>query len=96
MCIHHKEAGTCRDCISLERDIIERNCALETLNMDWARRIMPEATSDEVRIIAMHKARYECTGVSRRARLESASWLRQKKYKRLDMSQILPEGELPE
>lgn len=61
----------------------ERNKALETLDMEYARRTIPHATSDEVRLIAMHKARYDCTGISDVLRLQSRHWLEERGYRRL-------------
>ena len=72
----------------------ERNAALSELDMTYLRRMMPEATSDHVRLIAAHKARYECVGIDRNLRLESAKWLRSYGYEALNGA-LLPEGELP-
>ena len=78
-----------------EAFLAERNRALETLDMAYAAKMMP-AAAPEVRLMAMHKARYECTAVSRTSRLESGAWLRKNNVLRLTGTEPLPEGELPE
>jgi len=60
-----------------------RNQALSILDMDYARKMMPSAT-DEVRLIAMHKARYECVGIDATLRKASEAWLKERNYKRFD------------
>lgn len=52
----------------------ERNRALRDMDMEWGRRNMP-GVSDYVIEIAMHKARYECTGIRPELRQESRRWL---------------------
>lgn len=73
-----------------------RNKALSNLDIDWARRMMPDASNDHIRILAMHKARYECTQIAKDLRLISGEWLRKRGYERMYGGEILPEGELPE
>lgn len=73
----------------------ERDKALARLDMEWARRTMPNASSDEVRLIAMHKARYHSLGVSSRKRRASARWLFDHCYKDLLGNPIDPLGPLP-
>lgn len=73
----------------------ERNAALARLDMVWARELLPSASSDHVRLAAMHKARYECVDMTAEHRHESATWLREHNYSRFDGTPILPEGELP-
>ncbi len=79
----------------LAKMLAERNAALVTLDMDYARRMLPTASSDEVRLLAMHKARYECTAIAAEFRHASGHWLREHGSKRMDGSELLPEGELP-
>jgi hypothetical protein len=79
----------------LARYISERNCALLNLDMDWARKNMPAASSDEVRLIAMHKARYDCTGIEDSERHASRKWLQERGYKRIENMEFLQEGKLP-
>ena len=57
----------------------ERNKALTELDMDWAMCQMPDA-SDEVRLVAMHKARVNCLAVTGNLRKQSAKWLVSKGY----------------
>lgn len=73
----------------------ERNRALLAIDMKWARQMMPDATSDHVLLVAMHKARYECPDLDNAARHASGEWLRQHGYRRLGGHPLLPEGELP-
>lgn len=73
----------------------ERNNALATLCMSYARRMMPDASSDHVRLTAMHKARYECTHLARELRHQSAEYLNQHGYCRMDGTPLLPTGILP-
>ncbi len=61
---------------SIEEWRAERNKALETLDMDYARRTMPHASDDAVRLLAMHKARYECRDISDELRRESERYLK--------------------
>jgi hypothetical protein len=72
-----------------------RNAALATLDMEYAREALPDATSDEVRLVAMHKARYECVAIMAALRHESEDWLRQRGYSRIDGTPLLPFLELP-
>jgi hypothetical protein len=76
-------------------NIAERDAALANLDMDFARRLMPEASDDLVRLITMHKARYEVVNLPSKLRHESAQWLRDRGLSRFDGTPVLPEGELP-
>jgi hypothetical protein len=55
--------------------LAERNTAFENDDFEWAARILPTPSHPIVVIAAFHKARYECTAVSDKKRLESQSWL---------------------
>ena len=59
-----------------------RNQALRTLDMEYARKTMPAASSDEVRLMAMHKARYEVTSMEPDLRHASRVWLQDRGYAR--------------
>jgi hypothetical protein len=72
-----------------------RNEALRTLDMDWARRQLPGASDDEVRLLSMHKARYELKQLEPEYRHASGAWLRERGYRRFDGTELLPDGELP-
>jgi hypothetical protein len=78
----------------IEAFVAARNAALSTMDMEYLRRMMP-AASDEVRIIAAHKARYECKHLDNTLRHESAAWLRERGYGAM-YGPLLPEGELPQ
>lgn len=60
-----------------------RDKALAELDMEWAREQMLTASSDEVRLISMHKARYEAVNIEPALRLESKAWLQERGYGRL-------------
>lgn len=75
--------------------LTQRDTALLALDMEWARRMMPTASCDEVRLIAMHKARYELRHLPREARMASGNWLRKRRYGRLNGGEVLAEGVLP-
>lgn len=78
----------------IEAWLAERDAALASLDMDYARRMMPDA-EDDVRLAAMHKARYECTGLAAELRHASGHWLRERELGRMTFAPLLPEGELP-
>jgi len=46
-------------------------------------------------LVALHKARYYCTDISDKLRLESAEWLREHGHPDLAGMKILPRGQLP-
>ena len=81
---------------TLESWKAERNRALSDLDMDWARFKMPNASNDEVRLSAMHKARVDCTEIDRELRLASVEWLRERGLRRMGGFGLPPRGELPE
>jgi len=72
----------------------ERNKALSNMDMEYARKIMPDASSDFVRTSAMHKARYDCTVINEKLRHESGDWLRAHGHDRMTGDKLLPIGEL--
>jgi hypothetical protein len=71
------------------------NKALIMRDMDWARKMMPDVTSDHVRLMAMHMVRYECTDLDKAMRHTSGEWLLHHGYRRMTGDPLLPEGELP-
>jgi len=71
-----------------------RNAALANLDLEYARE-MTGGKDDVVLLMALHKARYECTALADDLRNFSALWLRGHGYKRFDGSDLLPNGELP-
>lgn len=78
----------------LQAMLAERNRALAELDLDYAKK--QTGSEDEgVLLLAMHKARYECTALADDLRNFSALWLRGHGYKRFDGSELLPNGELP-
>lgn len=79
--------------MSFQDEMTERDRALIALDLEYARGLMP-ATTDEVRLVAMHKARYEVASIPRELRHASGAWLRERCYGRM-CGPLLPEGELP-
>ena len=79
----------------LQKWIEERNRGLAALDMEYARKMLPGASSDFMLLLAMHKARYECTDLSDDLRHESAKWLREGGWSRMTGGPLLPDGELP-
>ncbi|WP_140637254.1 hypothetical protein [Methylibium rhizosphaerae] len=84
--IADSEFGDCLD---------ERLNALRTLDVAWARREAPGASSDEVLLVALHKARYRCREIDAALRHESAEWLRSRGCGDLFGEPLLPAGQLP-
>ena len=82
--------------MNLAQFLAERDKALIDLDMDWARRTMPDVSDDLVRLMALHKARYEVTTLSAELRHTSGQWLRERGLHRFDGTDLLPEGMLPE
>jgi hypothetical protein len=80
----------------LKKFIEERNQALATLDLRWARKNAPGASSEEVLLLSLHKARYHCKDIARELRHTSAAWLRARGYSGWHGQQLLPEGQLPE
>ena len=74
----------------------QRLQALATLDLAFARRFMPGASGDDVRIAAMHKARYDCTDLSVELRHASGDWLRAHGMGALGGRDLLPPGQLPD
>lgn len=74
----------------------ERDEALRTLDLAWARQQHPEG-KDEVLLIGMHKARYEAVNIAPELRQQSRVWLEERGYKRIaGMEFPKDRSELPE
>ena len=80
----------------LEAFLKERDEALRTLDMDYARRLMPGASNDEVRLLALHKVRYEATSIEPELRHDSRAWMEKHGYKRFNDLPWSTDGSLPE
>ncbi|MDP3219198.1 MAG: hypothetical protein Q8S73_34185 [Deltaproteobacteria bacterium] len=80
--------------MDIEEYVRQRDAALNTLDMEWAAQQMPYS-APEVRLLAMHKARYEAVNIAPELRHESAEWLHAAGCTRLDGSPLLSAGELP-
>lgn len=81
--------------LDLEAYIKQRNKALILLDLDWAAKQMGRSDKDFL-LLVMHKARYECTGISIHLRNESGEWLRKGGHTRMHGLPLLPPGDLPE
>lgn len=81
---------------SFENFLKGRNKALRELDLTYARHMIPRASSDDVLLLALHKARYDCVDLEPEYRHESGRWLREHGYGRMNGLALLPEGELPE
>jgi len=64
----------------LDKFKAERDAGLKALDMNYATKMMPGATVDEVRLIAMHKARIEVTSMPEALKSESKQWLISRGY----------------
>lgn len=72
-----------------------RNEILRTLDVSAARGWGMFASSDEVVMCALHKARYDCVDIERELRHASGAWLRERGYSAMGGRALEPEGELP-
>ena len=68
--------------------------ALEKMDLSYFKERNPHVDED-VMIIGLHKCRYDCTLISKNARLESAEWLRAKGYQGMYGIPLVPAGQLP-
>ncbi len=77
--------------------IAQRNEAYRTLDVQWCKaNLIPdrEPSSDEVVLVAIHKARYETVSMGATLREESRKWLTENNYSRLHGIPWPPEGVL--
>ena len=75
--------------------VAARDKALADLDLEWVAKnysMIPV----EMRLLTLHKARYEAINVSADLRHASRAWLAERGYKRMTGTDLLPEGELPE
>lgn len=80
---------------SLEDYLAERNAALAAMDMQWARR-STSGVSDEVLLVAMHKARVEVATMKPELRHESMAWLKDLGCSRMGGLPWPADGGLPE
>ncbi len=73
----------------------KRNAALAAMDMDYLRSMMPGASSDDMRLVAGHKARYEIVTMDTALRHESREWLESRGLSRMN-GDWPPKGELPQ
>lgn len=79
----------------LQSAIAQRNRAFEMLDMNYARAMLPNS-SDEVRLVALHKSRYECCQISDDLRRESEAWLKRRGFSRFKGQPWPADGSLPQ
>jgi hypothetical protein len=72
-----------------------RNRALTELDELYVAKTIPKAPA-AMRLLILHKSRYECTVIAPELRHASRKWLAEHGYKRMTGTELLPEGELPE
>lgn len=89
--------NTCTDGVvdEMQKFIEKRNAALTSLDESYVADTMPRAPAS-MRLLILHKSRYECTGIARELRHASRHWLAERGYSRMTGTPLLPEGELPE
>ena len=80
---------------SVDKWLARRNKALAELDLSFAKQEYPEG-SDEVLLVALHKARVDCTDLPDPLRLDSVEWLRERGFSRVSGLPLPPVGELPE
>lgn len=80
---------------ALAVELAARNRAFETDDYAWARRMMPNASSEVVVVMAFHKARYECRAVSAAKRRESQHWMIENHVRRMTGEFVVPGEPLP-
>lgn len=71
-----------------------RDKALTELDEAYVARQLPKAPS-HLRLIILHKSRYETTSIDWKLREESRRWLAEHGYRRMGGGSLLPKGELP-
>jgi hypothetical protein len=69
--------------------------ALRKLDVTYARKMFPNAISDEALLVALHKARYETVSIEPELRHASGAWLRKRGFGRVGGLPLLPTGKLP-
>jgi hypothetical protein len=80
----------------MKRWLRERDVALITLDMEWARNAMGRDICDAALLAGMHKARYNIPGLPDAVRHRSAEWLRERGLPDINGVPLLPPGQLPE
>ncbi len=80
---------------SLEEFLARRNKALVELDESYVAATVPKAPS-EMRLMILHKSRYEVITIAPELRHASRKWLTERGYSRMTGTPLLPEGELPE
>ena len=82
--------------MTIDPELAERDRALETLDLAFGRRMMPNASSDDVILIALHKARVEVVRIREPSRRESMHWLKRRGLSRINGLMWPKNDELPE
>lgn len=79
---------------SLAEFLAKRNKALVELDESYVAATVPKAPP-EMRLVILHKSRYECTAIAPELRHASRKWLDDRGFKRMTGTPLLPEGVLP-
>jgi hypothetical protein len=72
----------------------ERNAALRSLNIEWARKQSPNLPESSL-LMALHKVRYECIDMPDELRQQSRAWLEVRKLGRMYGMGFSADGSLP-
>jgi hypothetical protein len=78
----------------LKAFLAERNAALIALDESYVAKTVPLAPP-EMRLLILHKSRYECTAMPDNLREESRTWLAERGFGRMTGDELLPKGEYP-
>ena len=82
--------------MELDEYLEARNKALIEMDFDSVRNMLGIHATDHMCELVLHKSRYECTTIPAEFRHASGAWLRERGYRRMTGSPLLPEGQLPE
>lgn len=78
----------------IDEFVAERNKAFIEMDLNYARERCPKASVKHLEV-ALHKSRYECTGIPDKYRLASRDWLIKNAHTRKDGLDFLPGDNLP-
>lgn len=74
----------------------KRNEIFTTLDIAGAHELLGGKGGDEILLLSIHKARYECCDISPELRQISRKWLEERGYKRMFQEPFPADGSLPE
>jgi hypothetical protein len=79
----------------VEQYVRERDEALRTLDIAWARKGVSRPADDATLLLALHKTRYESITIPDDLRRESRIWLEERGYQRMGSLPWPKDGSLP-